>query len=96
MKKVKINTYKMGETIINTPSTLPFEKIGEKIRLIAGSMKILTNGSVRKKIVEINIEDENLWQEVDYIEEDIPEKPIVTDTTNYKELLDIITGADTE
>ena len=96
MKKVKINIYKMGETIINTPSTLPFEKMGEKIRLIADFMKILTNGSVRKKIVEINIEDENLWQEVDYTEEDIPEKPIVTDTTNYKELLDIVTGADTE
>lgn len=96
MKKVKINIYKKGGTTINTPGTLPFEKVGEKIRLMADFMKILTNGSVRKKIVEISIEDENLWQEVDYTEEDIPEKPIVTDTTNYKELLDIVTGADSE
>lgn len=95
MKKIKVNIYQMGNTVINTPGTLPFDKIGEKIRLMADFNKILTNDTIRKKIVEVNLEDESLWYEVDFLEEDIPEQP-VKDTTNYKELLDIVTGADNE
>ena len=49
MKKIKVNIYQMGNTIINTPGTLPFDKIGEKIRLMADFNKILTNDIIRKK-----------------------------------------------
>ena len=91
VKRIIINIYQMGETEIKTPGTMSFPKIGEKLRLMAEGGKTLTDGLKRTRIVEVSYEEETLWQEVELTEEEKP-KPAEVDNTNYKELLDIITG----
>lgn len=97
MKKTKIYKYTSDEGAVITPINL---KIGNPLvffQLVAEGDKILTNGEKRIHVVNVSAEEIDLWQEVNKTEEEIerdkiPEAP--EEETDYKELLDIITGAD--
>lgn len=99
MKKTKIYKYVSDEGAVITPIDL---KIGNPLiffQLVAEGDKILTNGEKRVHVVNVSAEEIGLWEEADKTEEEIakdniPEAPETEEETNYKELLDIITGAD--
>ena len=62
----------------------------------------MTNGTIRVEITEVVEEDIKLWEEVDKTEEELifeeglEQGEEVEEEVNYKKLLDIITGADSE
>ena len=99
MKQIKIYKYKSSHGVIITPINLEIGDPTITYRLVAEGNKILTDGKKRIHVVEVPQSDISLWQEVDKTEEEIakdniPEAPETEEETNYKELLDIITGAD--
>lgn len=99
MKKLKMYKYVSNQGAVITPINL---EIGDPLifyQLSSEGDKILTNGEKRLHIVNVAQSDISLWEEVDKTEEEIerdkiPEAPEAEEETDYKELLDIITGAD--
>ena len=101
MKQLKLYKYVSNSGAVITPINL---EIGDPIvfyQLSSEGNKTLTNGEARKNIVNVAEDDIILWQEVDKTEEEIlrdtpPVLEEIEDETNYKELLDIVTGTDAE
>ena len=62
----------------------------------------MTNGIIRVEITEVVEEDIKLWEEVDkteeelVLEEELEQSEEVEEEINYKELLDIVTGANSK
>ena len=104
MRSVEIYNYKSDYGYIKTPINLGIDNPKISFRLVADEGKILTNGADRKIMVEIPKSEISLWVEVektieekeqeeqDAISNIINVKKVTNDGTDYKELLDIITG----
>lgn len=102
MRQTKIYKYSSSHGTIITPINLEMGNPTISYRLTADAKKILTNGTIRVEITEVVEEDIKLWEEVDKTEEELAleeglgQGEEVEEETNYKELLDIVTGADSE
>lgn len=102
MKTTKIYKYSSTHGTILTPINLEMGNPTIYYRLTADAKKILTNGVIRVEVSEVTEQDRVLWEEVDKteeelaLEENLGQGEEVEEETNYKELLDIVTGADSE
>ena len=102
MRQTKIYKYSSSHGTIITPINLEIGNPTISYRLTADAKKILTNGTIRVEITEVVEEDIKLWEEVDKTEEELifeeglEQGEEVEEEVNYKKLLDIITGADSE
>lgn len=102
MKKTKMYKYTSTQGVIITPINLEIGNPSISYRLIADAKKILTDGNIRVGAAEATEEELELWQEVDKTEEELALDELIEnenlegDETNYKELLDIVTGAESE
>ena len=101
MKQIKVYKYSSSHGTIITPINLEMGEPTIYYRLIADAKKILTNGTIRTEVKEVIEDDIKLWEEVDKTEEELAleenlgnHEEIEEEGTNYKELLDIVTGAD--
>lgn len=93
MKKITIYYYSGDNGIVNTAIKINgVSPIGEKIRLIADGKKIITNGDRRVRAIEVDEAETVNWYEVDANPNEYYERA----SSGYKELLDIVTGAETE
>ena len=100
MTKTKMYKYKSEEGYIITPIEIKTEEPAPFFyRIVADNKKILTNGKVRKIMVEVFEEEVSLWQEVDKNQEELELEQNFYFSNNednseidYKELLDIVTG----
>lgn len=98
MKKTKVYEYKSSSGTVITPINLEIGNPKTYIIIISDTDKILTNGTLRKKSVQVPLIEEEDWVEVELTdqekEEMYPKDLEEEKETNYKELLDIVTGAD--
>ena len=95
MKITEVYIYQGDNGTITSPIKLPGVESIKKIRLGAEPRKILTNGNEKTRMKEVHEEEISLWYEIDATEEDY-KSGLIVDRVNYKELLDVITGADVE
>lgn len=95
MKITEVYIYQGNNGTITSPVKIPEIESTKKIRLGADPKKILTNGNEKTRMKEVYEEEISLWYEVDATEEDY-KSGLIVDRVNYKELLDVITGADAE
>ena len=100
MTKTKIYKYKSEKGYIITPIKIETKEPPIIFyRIVADDKKILTNGKVRKIMVEVFEEEVSLWREVDKNQEELeleqnfyPSNNEDNSEIDYKELLDIVTG----
>ena len=95
MKIIEVYVYQGNNGTITSPIKIPGIESIKKIRLGADAKKILTNGNEKTRMKEVSEEEVALWYEIDATEEDY-RSGLIVDRVNYKELLDVVTGADAE